>query len=76
MRQSLSKDYPYLFPQKQKKGKGKRNKIEIPRWDKWIWKLSDGNSDEDTNKISESLVRNFLYKINQLIEESQKKKKK
>jgi len=52
----------------------KPNTIQIPQWDKWMWKLAEGNTDEDFDKVANSLCRNILKKIDSLIEESKKKK--
>jgi hypothetical protein len=48
--------------------------MPLPRWDKHMWKLADGPSDYDFQKIADSKALNILQKIDELIEESEKKK--
>lgn len=79
VRKDMTVNYKYLFPEKNvilSEAKNLKPKpIEVPQWDKWMWKLASGNTDEDFDKVANSLCRNVLKKIDSLIEESKKRKK-
>jgi hypothetical protein len=74
VRKEMCMHYPNIFP-KIEKGAPKENKpVSLPEWHKWMWKLADGNTDEDFDKVARSLCRNILQKIDELIKESKKRK--
>lgn len=89
VRKDMTKAYPHLFPEKKQKSldnkqkahmlrqaqHDKTRKLPVPKWDEWMWKLSAGNTDEDFDKVSRMLVRNFLKRIDSLIYEADKKRK-
>ena len=74
VRRKITKQFTHVFPQKQPDQAPR--KMPLPRWDKHMWKLADGASDADFKKIADSKALNILQKIDELIEESEKAKRK
>jgi hypothetical protein len=76
VRKDMTLKLKNLFPppRETEKKELKAQDIQIPKWDEWMWKLSDGNTDADFDKVANSLVRNILKKIDTLIYESRRKK--
>jgi hypothetical protein len=74
VRKKLTEKFTHVFPKKQPDNAPR--KMPLPRWDKHMWKLAAGPSDADFKKIADSKALNILQKIDELIEESQKRKSK
>jgi hypothetical protein len=72
VRKKLTEKFTHVFPKKQPDSAPR--KMPLPRWDKHMWKLADGASDYYFKKIADSKALNILQKIDELIEESEKKK--
>jgi hypothetical protein len=80
VRGDIIKPLKSLFPQRKsdpkpfkKDGSVAKKKIPVPQWEKWMWDLAAGNTDQDFDKVANMLVRNFLKRIDTLIKESKKK---
>lgn len=77
-RKWIELQYPFVFP----RNGGKRDAtaepkgIKTPGWEKHLKKLAKGASDKDLHEIGDSLVLNILDRLNTMIEESRKKKRK
>jgi len=75
VRRNMIQNFKYLFPKANtgtQKAK-KKQPVKIPEWEKWMWKLAGGHTDEDFDKIARSLARNVLKQIDTLIYESTQK---
>lgn len=73
VRRWLTGRFTYVFPKKQPDNAPR--KMPLPRWDRYMWNLAEGSSDEDFRKIANSKALNILQKIDELIRESEKRKR-
>ncbi len=72
VRKWITQQFTHIFPRKQPDEVP--TKFPLPRWDRHMWKLADGASDEDFQKIADSKMLNIMQKIDELAEESEKRK--